>query len=390
MCLADATGEWVDLITEVHRRYPRPTVAWVRARYARHLALSGDGPGAQENYLEAIERASVEAMFDDAAGWLYALRTVRSWYDDSWGDEQHPRAQALVPHAKPSALPGGPHTTELALRAILDESKLHEGLQRATRWRWQSFVRGELTDELAAVKSIGAVQQRLGDTDAAIESYVRAGSEKQAAAAAQTLSKPTARVNPRLLTEVPIQRPRRMRLPSPLSIFSTITWPPSGLGKHSLRSPTTSPLNGRVEHRLTCGRWICSPRVVNFWLSARRMRCSNASSRSSIVQPTGTSRRMRLSPRSSCRLRCIAKTSCPCCVGRSLPTSAWPSPYLVELTFSGNIRTGSRKISSHSRPRVCKHALRLSALAPIQLPPAAWRNEKSIRLLRHVSVSPIR
>jgi hypothetical protein len=60
MCLADASGQWIDLLREVHRHYPRPIVAWLHARYARHLALSGDGAGAQEHYLEAIERACTE------------------------------------------------------------------------------------------------------------------------------------------------------------------------------------------------------------------------------------------------------------------------------------------------------------------------------------------
>jgi hypothetical protein len=35
MCLADATGEWPNLLREV-RREPWQIVAWVRARYARH------------------------------------------------------------------------------------------------------------------------------------------------------------------------------------------------------------------------------------------------------------------------------------------------------------------------------------------------------------------
>jgi hypothetical protein len=49
-----------------------------------------DGAGAQDNYLEALERASAEEMFDEAADWLYALRVVRTWYDTSYRDEQRP------------------------------------------------------------------------------------------------------------------------------------------------------------------------------------------------------------------------------------------------------------------------------------------------------------
>lgn len=54
----------------------------VPAASCKHLALSGDGAGTQKHYLEAIERARTEEMFDEAADWLYAWRTVVSWYDD--------------------------------------------------------------------------------------------------------------------------------------------------------------------------------------------------------------------------------------------------------------------------------------------------------------------
>jgi hypothetical protein len=181
-------------------------VAWAHARYARHLALSGDGAGAQENYLEAIERACTEEMFDEAADWLYALRTVRFWYETFAGDDQHPLAQALRPHAKPSSLPGSPHTAELALHAMLDETSPLEALQRARRWRWQAVVRAQLTNELAAVRAIGTLQQRQGEVGEAIQSYVRAGNSKKAAAAARNLPEQPAHIDRRLLTAVPARR----------------------------------------------------------------------------------------------------------------------------------------------------------------------------------------
>lgn len=202
MCLADASGQWTDLLRAVHRHYPRPIVAWLHARYARHLALSGDGAGAQEHYLEAIERACTEEMFDEAANWLYAWRTVLFWYDDFPRDEQHPLAQALRPHAKPSTLPGSPHTAEHALRAMQDDDKPGAALQQVRRWRWQAVVRGQLTEEIEAAEMLGALLQRQGDAGDAIRCFVRAGSAR-AALAARTLPEEVARVDRAMLTSVP-------------------------------------------------------------------------------------------------------------------------------------------------------------------------------------------
>jgi hypothetical protein len=198
MCLADATGEWLDLVRAV-RREPWPIVAWVRARYARYLALTGDGAGAEEHYLDAIEYASDKQMFDDAASWLYALRSVRFMYERLEADQEHPGAQALRPHAKPSGLPGSPYTAELALQAIVDGKEPHDALQKAERWRWQAVVRADLTDEMRAVRAIGTLQERLGDQEAAIVSYVRTGAGETAEAAASHLPEQTAHIDIRLL-----------------------------------------------------------------------------------------------------------------------------------------------------------------------------------------------
>jgi hypothetical protein len=207
MCIADATAAWPPLLPELHRRHPPSTVAWAHARYGRYLALNGDGPGAAQQYLLAIERASVAKMFDEAADWLYALRTVRHWYDDDFNaDEQHPLAQALRPHAKPSQLPGSPHTGELALHAMLDDDKRNEAFQRLLRWRWQTVVRAQLAEELEAVEALGRLYERLGETRSAITCFIRAARDKRAAAAARALPDDPPDLTPDLLTPVEVCR----------------------------------------------------------------------------------------------------------------------------------------------------------------------------------------
>ena len=202
MCIADATGKWAPLLVDIYRRYPRPVVAWAYARYARHHALMGDGAGAQQQYLHAIERACVDKMFDEAADWEYALRYVRFWYDDSLEDEHHSIAQALRLNARPSRLPGAPHTAENALRVVHDEDQPRGALQQVRRWRWQAVVRAQLADEIEAVDMLGELLQRDGDLEAAIECFVRAGSEKEAAAAALHLPDTRAHIAVETLTPI--------------------------------------------------------------------------------------------------------------------------------------------------------------------------------------------
>ncbi|MEU8001442.1 hypothetical protein AB0B66_09815 [Catellatospora sp. NPDC049111] len=193
MGIADATGEWQDAIRAMHRSQPPNIVAWAHARHGRYLALTGDGAGAQHEYHEAIDRAVASQMYDEAADWLYALRTVRHWYTDSIeADDQHPRAQALRPLAKASVLPGAPHTKELALESMLDPTAQNESLRRTQSWRWQSAVRAELTDELSARRATAEVLRRAGDIEQAVEQLVSAGSVALAKKVAAELPENTA------------------------------------------------------------------------------------------------------------------------------------------------------------------------------------------------------
>jgi hypothetical protein len=178
----------------------------VHARWGRFCALSGDSAGAQYHYLEAIDRASTEEMFDEAADWLYALRTVRYLYGESSSNDEHSLAHALRPQSRPSSLPGSQHTGELALGAMLDETTPKEALQRCERWRWQAVVRAQVTEERRAVEGIGTLLEREGDIAAAIQSYVRAGDYKKASAAAGNLPDRPALIGPSLLTPVPPAR----------------------------------------------------------------------------------------------------------------------------------------------------------------------------------------
>lgn len=188
LCLGDVTGEWRWRLNDIGRRFDPPSRAWAHARYARFLALHGDGAGAREQYLIAIERACAEEMLDDAADWLYALRLVGYWYPDDDRNDEHPIAQALRPNARPSSLPGSAHAAEKALRAMQDGNKPLEAMQRARAWLWQGVTRASLTAELAAARSIGMHLHREGHPAEAITWFIRAGEVKRAETAAKDVT----------------------------------------------------------------------------------------------------------------------------------------------------------------------------------------------------------
>ncbi|MEV1172732.1 hypothetical protein [Nonomuraea sp. NPDC049784] len=195
MCLGDATGNWRPRLHNIHRRFDRSAVAWAHARYGRHLALTGDGAGAQEQYLLAIERACVAEMFDEAADWLYAWRTVRFWYHDFEKDDQHPLAQALRPNARPSRLPGSAHTAEQAMRAMQKEGSPAEALRRVRLWQWQATVRAGLSEEVEAAQAMGTLLRRHEHAEQAILWFIRAGESKLAASTAKELTQAPTRLD---------------------------------------------------------------------------------------------------------------------------------------------------------------------------------------------------
>ena len=97
-CVADAMGEWGDLSSTARTVYELPTAALVHARHARFLALNKQPDRAKERYLDAIQYATEKSNYGDAADWLYALRKVHHYYDETPTpglDDFHYYAQAL-------------------------------------------------------------------------------------------------------------------------------------------------------------------------------------------------------------------------------------------------------------------------------------------------------
>ncbi|MFI0486776.1 hypothetical protein [Actinomadura sp. 9N215] len=206
MCLADATGTWDELMRTVRLLHPPQTLAWLDARHGRYLALHGNGLGSEQAYLSAIERAVPASMFDEAADWLYALRTVRFWYHDGEDvEDEHSVAQTLRPLARTSRLPGSPYLQQHAYSSALDDDKTETAIQRTLRWRWQAVLRAQLTDEIDAQEKLGRLLQRRGDLAEARDSLVRAGASKYISSLAKRLPEERVLLPPLRRNAPPVQ-----------------------------------------------------------------------------------------------------------------------------------------------------------------------------------------
>ncbi|MFJ8010803.1 ATP-binding protein [Streptomyces fagopyri] len=77
LTVADATGQWTDLVDAARRRQHRRILcALILARYARHLAITGGSQGAAEFWKEAVEQACLDGHNADAGEWVHAQRLL--------------------------------------------------------------------------------------------------------------------------------------------------------------------------------------------------------------------------------------------------------------------------------------------------------------------------
>jgi hypothetical protein len=97
MCVADSGEGWETLAATAREIYPPAVTALVLARSARYLALVPNPEPSVARWRDAVEKACVAGLNDDAADWLYALRTVRLQHDLVSDDihDLHRHAQAL-------------------------------------------------------------------------------------------------------------------------------------------------------------------------------------------------------------------------------------------------------------------------------------------------------
>ena len=95
LTIADATGEWNELLHKARTATRRDLGALTLARYARHTMWLGNFVEANQAWAEAINHACLAHRHEDAAEWLYSQRFVMNRHVAVIQDEWHPVARSL-------------------------------------------------------------------------------------------------------------------------------------------------------------------------------------------------------------------------------------------------------------------------------------------------------
>lgn len=119
LALADATGDWADVIRAAKSGVRRDLKALTFARHARHKLLQADPAEADSEWRDAIGEACLAERHTDAADWLYSQRFVANRYGGPVEDKWHPLAEALsaLP-SKPRIITSADDVRERALAAL--------------------------------------------------------------------------------------------------------------------------------------------------------------------------------------------------------------------------------------------------------------------------------
>jgi hypothetical protein len=187
-CIADATGHWDALVRSARKDYPPAITALLLARNARYLADNQQPEAAIERYQDAIERACQAGTYADAADWLYAIRSVRSYYGlrDGDLDDLHRLARAFLVTGNDSVIPEPFSARERALTRLLEDKK-PDALEALRRYLWRAVVLASWTDEREAAERLGRLYAESGRQGDAIENLIRAGALKELEAVAGAL-----------------------------------------------------------------------------------------------------------------------------------------------------------------------------------------------------------
>ncbi|MEV6825557.1 hypothetical protein [Amycolatopsis sp. NPDC051102] len=176
--IADATGEWTELLDRARRRrLTRGTAAMILARYAMHHAERGAFAAADESWEEAIEQACLDGRNTAAAQWVHSRRCLHSRHRGLEADlGDFPKLVKSLRQAGDAAGTSPAPRVEVRALQALAQDKPHVAAPRLRSWLrfahskgyWGevNYVRGLLADtyreagepDLAAALVISAGQ----------------------------------------------------------------------------------------------------------------------------------------------------------------------------------------------------------------------------------------
>ncbi|MET7375854.1 hypothetical protein [Micromonospora arida] len=180
MCVAEASGNWDELVNSARHVYPPMVTAWIAARHARYLSLAKQPDEAVQRWLDAIDGAIQAGTNESAASWLYGQRGTRMQYGKIEGDpnDLHRLAQALKASGSGSVLLEPAPLAERAALRMLDQ-KWPDALQSLHQYLYYSAISASWEAEQAAHVRFGDLFSATGVVEEAIRHYVWAGNSKK-------------------------------------------------------------------------------------------------------------------------------------------------------------------------------------------------------------------
>jgi len=182
LCLADATGDWEDLLSDVRKRILGPwDIALALGRRGRYLAWHNEPDLARDAFSQAIERGVLLNANDDAGEWIHST----GYLDIRYGpitdlmDEAHRKIQAL--NAAGSEQRTFRHLTNPRERvlAYLHEEKYPAASDAGRRYLRECVVAGHWGSEFEAHTLLGDLFAKTGEPEIAARHYIRASAQKK-------------------------------------------------------------------------------------------------------------------------------------------------------------------------------------------------------------------
>ncbi len=206
-CVADCCGGWDEFAATARDTYPPQVTALVLARHARYLALVPQPEASIARWRDAIERACIEGLNDDAADWLYALRATRVQNGLISADinDLHRHAQALRAAGHGGLLPEPYEARERGL-ASLRNQEWPTALESLRRYLWRSAIGADWAGEIDAHELLGDLFAQTGRACEAIRHYVMAGERKKLEKLADALRDEPVRLPVDFVTPRPWER----------------------------------------------------------------------------------------------------------------------------------------------------------------------------------------
>ncbi len=207
MCVADSVGGWDELASNARDHYPPKLIAWILARYARHLFLTLRPEAAVKCWEDAIERSCAEGLYEDAADWLYAVRAAKMQIGlvDTDLNDYHRLALALRSSGTGTVSPEPYSSRERALARLLDK-EWPSALEELRRYLWRSATTADWAGELEAHTKLGELFAETGRPHEAAQHFIYAGGTKKLEKLATRLPDAPIRLDTDSLSEAPWER----------------------------------------------------------------------------------------------------------------------------------------------------------------------------------------